>query len=247
MRTLFALIRKDLKGYFDQPTGYILIVIFVALLSYSFFQNVFGTEEASLRALFTVEFTIERPSLPWLLAIFVPAATMRLLAEEQRDGTLEILLTQPIQGWVVLGSKFIVGMIFVAIAILSTVGIPIALATAGNLDWGAVAAQYIGSLFLAASMVAVGLFTSSLTRNQIVSFILGLFLIMLLMFIGLDRIAVTLPSRIATLLQTLSPVTHFSSIARGVIDLRDVLYFISLVFTFLSATPKAPNSGSWLT
>ncbi len=235
--TSYALIRKDLKGYFDQPTGYILIVIFVALLAYWFFQTVFTTEEASLRALFTVEFTIERPSLPWLLAIFVPAATMRLLAEEQRDGTLEILLTQPIQGWIVLAAKFAAGMIFVSVAILATLGIPILMEiTAGDLDWGAVAAQYIGSIFLAGAMVSVGLFTSSLTRNQIVAFILALFFIMVLMFIGLDEVAVTLPSRIATLLQTLSPVTHFSSIARGVIDLRDVLYFVALIFTFLSAT-----------
>ena len=98
----FALIRKDLKGYFDQPTGYILIVIFVAMLSWAFFKTALLMGEASLRPLFTVEFAIDRPSLPWLMTLFIPAATMRLLSEEQRDGTLETLLTQPIRGWVVL-------------------------------------------------------------------------------------------------------------------------------------------------
>lgn len=236
MRSFLALIRKDLKGYFDQPTGYILIVVFLALLSWSFFRSAFVTSEASLRPLFTVDFAVESPSIPWLLALLVPAATMRLLAEEQRDGTLEILLTQPIRGWVILFAKFTAGLVFVGVAILSTIGIPLSLMTAGNLDWGAIIAQYIGSIFLAASLVSIGLFTSSLTRNQIVSFILGLFVTLVLMLLGLDAVSVTLPGQFATLLQSLSPVTHFSSIARGVIDLRDVLYFVALVSTFLSAT-----------
>lgn len=236
MRSFIALARKDLKGYFDQPTGYILIVVFLVLLSWSFFRSAFVTSEASLRPLFTVDFAVESPSIPWLLALLVPAATMRLLAEEQRDGTLEILLTQPIQGWVILLAKFAAGLLFVIIAIASTLGIPISLMTAGSLDWGAIAAQYIGSVFLAAALVAIGLFTSSLTRNQIVAFILGLFATLVLMLVGLDAVGVTLPAQIATLLQSLSPVTHFSSIARGVIDLRDALYFVALVSTFLSAT-----------
>ncbi len=233
---LFALVKKDIKSYFDQPAAYILIVPFVAVLSYVFFSQALLTAEASLRPLFTVDFQIDNPSLPWLLAIFVPAATMKLLAEENRDGTLELLLTHPIRGWIVLLSKFLSGFLFVAFSILATIGIPIAVQTAGNLDIGAAAGQYVGSLFLAASFVSIGLFTSSLTRNQVVAFILGLSLTMMLMIMGLDIVAVTLPQRLASLLQDLSPVTHFSSVARGVIHLRDVLYFIALVSTFLSAT-----------
>ena len=233
---LFALVKKDVKSYFDQPAAYILIVPFVAVLAYVYFSSALLTAEASLRPMFTVDFQIDSPSLPWLLAIFVPAATMRLLAEENRDGTLELLLTHPIRGWIVLLSKFLAGFIFVAFAILATVGIPIAVTTAGNLDIGAAVGQYVSSLFLAAAFVSIGLFTSSLTRNQIVAFILGLSLTMILMVMGLDIVAVTLPPRMASLLQDLSPVTHFSSIARGVIHLRDVLYFVALVSTFLSAT-----------
>ena len=234
---MLALVKKDIKGYFDQPTAYILIVPFVAVLSYVYFTSGILLGEATLRPLFTIEFTIWPPSLPWLLAVFVPAATMRLLAEESRDGTLEMLLTHPIKGWIVLLSKFLAGFIFVAFMIFSTVGIPIAVQTAGGeLDVGAAIGQYVGSLLLAASFVSIGLFTSSLTRNQIVAFILGLAATMALMIMGHDSVAVTLPARLATLLQDLSPVTHFSSIARGVIHLRDVLYFIALAATFLSAT-----------
>ena len=231
-----ALIKKDLKGYFDQPTGYILIVVFVAMLSWSFFQSAFLIGEASLRPLFTVDFAIDKPSLPWLLALFIPAATMRLLSEEQRDGTLETLLTQPIRGWVVLLAKFTSGLLFVSIAILATIGIPLTLTSAGDLDWGASISQYIGSIFLAGSLVSIGLFTSSLTRNQIVSFILGLTVSMALMIMGLEIVAITLPSTAANLLQLLSPITHFENIGRGIIDLRDILYFLSLISTFLSAT-----------
>ena len=128
MNSLIPLVKKDLRGYFDQPTGYILIVIFVGVISYLFFfVSAFNsTSEASVRDLFTL--------LPWLLALFVPASTMRLLAEEQRDGTLEILLTQPIRGWVVLAAKFVSGMVFVSVAIIATIGIPIALETVGNLE-----------------------------------------------------------------------------------------------------------------
>ena len=233
---LFALVKKDVKSYFDQPTAYILIVPFVAVLAYVYFSQALLTAEASLRPMFTVDFQIDSPSLPWLLAIFVPAATMRLLAEENRDGTMELLLTHPIRGWIVLLSKFLAGFIFVGFAILATVGIPIAVTTAGNLDIGAAVGQYVSSLFLAAAFVSIGLFTSSLTRNQIVAFILGLSFTMILMVMGLDIVAITLPQRMASLLQDLSPVTHFSSIARGVIHLRDVLYFVALISTFMVAT-----------
>ena len=165
MRSFYALVKKDLKGYFDQPTGYVLLVIFVGVSSYIFFQTALENEEASLRPLFSL--------FPWMLAIFVAASTMRLVAEEQRDGTLEILLTQPIRAWSVLLSKLVAALLFVGTGVVLTIGIPIALETAGDLDRGAVVAQYLGTFLLTASLVSIGLFTSSLTRNQIVAFILG--------------------------------------------------------------------------
>ena len=236
MRSFNALLRKDLKSYFAQPTGYVLLVIFVGVASYLFFfVSAFRTnEEASIRELFSVQSLF---TLPWLLVIFIPASTMRLLAEEQRDGTLEILLTQPVQTWSVLLAKFVAGLVFVGVAIIATLGIPIALILADKpLDIGAFIAQYVGSIFLAASFISIGLFTSSTTRNQIVAFIMGVFLTAVLMLVGLDIVIDSLPNRVSELLLTLSPVTHFEKIARGVIDLRDVLYFLALVSTFLSAS-----------
>ena len=228
MTSFFTLVRKDLKSYFDQPTGYILLVIFSGIVSFLFFRTVINTQEASLRPLLD--------TLPWLLAIFVPASTMRLISEEQRDGTLELLITQPLKIWAVIGSKFISGLAFVLTGIALTVFIPIALQTAGDLDEGAIVAQYLGTFFITASFVSIGLFTSALTRNQIVSFILALSIIVLLMICGMPLITLVLPSGLAVLVQDLSPLTHFSAISRGVLDLRDVLYFTALVSTFISAT-----------
>ena len=228
MNSIIQLVRKDIKSYFDQPTGFILLVIFVVSTCYFFFRNTLSIGEASLIPLFQI--------MPWFLSILVSATTMRLLAEEQRDGTLETLLTQPIRGWIVLLAKFTSGLLFVSIAIVATIGIPLSLTSAGDLDWGASISQYIGSIFLAGCLVSIGLFTSSLTRNQIVSFILGLTVSMALMIMGLEIVAITLPSTAANLLQLLSPITHFDNIGRGIIDFRDILYFLSLISTFLCGT-----------
>ena len=230
MNTFLALLRKDLKGYFDQPTGYVLLVIFVGVTSWLFFRTALaaGSQDASLRALFD--------ALPFILAIFIPAATMRLFAEELRDGTLELLLTQPLRSWTVLGSKFASGLTFVTTGIILTIGIPLLLETSGNMDTGAIAAQYIGSIFFAGSLVAIGMFGSSLTRNQIVAFILALFINIVLIVIGLSFVTLTVPSSVAVLMQDLSPLTHFGNMAKGVIALRDVIYFIALIALFLSGT-----------
>jgi len=230
MSTFLALLRKDLKGYFDQPTGYVLLVIFVGTISWLFFRTALaaGSQEASLRALFD--------ALPFILAIFIPAATMRLFAEELRDGTLELLLTQPLRSWTVLGSKFTSGLTFVTTGIILTIGIPILLETSGNMDGGAIAAQYIGAIFFAGSLVAIGIFSSSLTKNQIVSFIVALFINIVLIVIGLSFVTLTVPSSVAVLMEDLSPLTHFGNMAKGVLALRDVIYFVALTALFLSGT-----------
>ena len=229
MGSIFAVVKKDLKGYFDQPTGYILLVIFAALLAGLGFRQLFIAPEASMRAIISLW-------LPMLLTLFVPAATMRLVSEEQRDGTLETLLTQPLRTWYVIAAKFIAGFAFVSVGIIASLGIPIALQTAGDMDIGAVIAQYFGTFLMTASYVAIGLFASSLTRNQMVALIIGLSTIGILTLAGMPIVTLALPSRFAVLIQDLSPLTHYSSITRGVLDLRDLLYFAALIMTFLSAT-----------
>ena len=223
-----ALILKDLKSFFDQPTGYVLLILFVGLLSYFFFRSALVGGQASLRPLMNL--------LPWFFAILVPATTMRLLAEEERDGTIELLLTHPVREIDVVVSKFAAGWLFIGSGLVATIPIPLALMTAGTLDLGAVIAQYVGALLLAAALVAVGLFTSSFTRNQIVAFLLGVALTFALLFSGLEFVYVPLPAQAGTLVRDLSLLTHFESVGRGVLDISDLLYFSGLVLAFLSLT-----------
>ena len=153
MNSLIQLVKKDVRSYFDQPTGFILLVIFVGSTCYFFFRNALTVGEASLIPLFQI--------MPWFLSILVSASTMRLIAEEQRDGTLELLLTHPIIGWHIVLSKFLSGLIFSSIGILLTIGLPITLISAGNLDIGAIIAQYLGAILLTGAFVSIGVFTSS--------------------------------------------------------------------------------------
>lgn len=234
MRIYLALLRKDLKSYFDQPTGYILLVIFVTSLAalefYSriLISGILSSNQASVLPLMQW--------LPWVLMLIAPVATMRLVAEELRDGTLEILLTQPLQTWAVILSKFSAGLTFISIGILMTIITPLTLFSAGNPDIGVLVAQYIGSILLAAALVSIGLFASSLTRSQVVPAIGAIFISLILLGIGHPEVALGLPSGWARLLQDISPLTHFLNIVRGTLDVRDVLYFIALTGTFLSGT-----------
>ncbi len=226
LRPFLALVVKDLKGYFDQPTGYILLVILAATLSFLFFREALLTSEASLRPLFN--------TLPWVLGVFVPAVTMRLVAEEDRDGTLELLFTHPIRDWTIVLAKFVAAELFLMAGIGATIAIALLLETAGDLDRGATVAQYLGSFLLTGSFIAIGLFTSGLTRNQIVAFIIGVTANFVLLAIGVDTFLLAVPAGVAAVLQGLSPLTHFEKIARGVLDMRDMVYFLALILTFLS-------------
>ena len=161
---------------------------------------------------------------------------MRLFAEEQRDGTLELLFTHPIRVLSVVVAKFLSAVVFVGVGVLLTVGIPLAISTAGDIDSGAAVAQYIGTFLLVGALVSIGMFTSSLTRNQIVAFILSFTVFVVLLLIGLEFVTLALPREIAILFQNLSPTTHFSDLTRGVLNLRDVLYFLMLMSLFISAT-----------
>ena len=147
MRPFAALVIKDIKGYLDQPTGYIFLVILVTALSVLFFRTSLLTTEASLRPMFDM--------LPWVLAVFVPATTMRLVAEEDRDGTLELLFTHPIRDWLIVLAKFVSAQLFVSAGIIATIVVALLLETAGDLDRGAATAQYLGSFGLTSAFVAI--------------------------------------------------------------------------------------------
>ncbi|MFV1986548.1 MAG: Gldg family protein [Gemmatimonadota bacterium] len=223
-----TIVRRELRSYFDQATAYILLVVFLSVNFFFFFQSAYELGEATLRPMLGL--------LPWLLLFFVPAVCMRALAEERHEGTLELVLAQPISVSEFLIGKFLGVLSFLAIAMLATIGVPIGLSLGADIAIGVVFAQYVGSIFLIAAMVSIGLWASSMTRNQVTAFILGITIAFTLYMIGLEVVILSLPPALSVVAARLGILGHFQNVARGVIDLRDVLYFAAVTAAFLSLT-----------
>lgn len=230
-----VILLREIKSFFGSATGYLVIAIF--LLLNGLFLWVFDGEYNILQSGFadlSPFFTLS----PWIFLFLIPAVTMRSFSDERKQGTLELLLTKPLTTWQIVCGKFLGSFVLILIAILPTLvyvyvlqglGLP-----EGNLDTGSTAGSYLGLLFLAAGYCAIGIFTSSLTENQIVAFLLSVILCFLIYF-GFSALGNTS----AALQQYLSPLgmsAHFDSMARGVIDTRDLVYFVSVSFLFLSLT-----------
>ncbi len=222
---IWTVAKHELRGYFDQPTAYVLAVAFLAISLFLLFRTLYASGVASLRPLFDL--------LPLLFAIFIPAVTMRSLAEERRARTLEWLMAQPLTESEVVQGKFLGDWLFVMIVLAGTVPTAVGVLLASSADPGIVLAQYVGAAFLAAQFVALGVWASSVTRNQITAFIVGAGLCFLLFLVGLPVVQIGLPPVLANPLARLSVVSHFENVARGVVDLRDALYFVSTTVLFL--------------
>ena len=217
--------RRELAGFFDQATAYILIVAFLSLGIFLEFRSLYAANIATLRPFFDL--------LPWLFAILIPAATMRSLAEERRSGTLEWLLAHPFNEIETVLGKFVGNWIFALVALAGTLPMSIGVLLASEADPGIVTAQYVGASLLAAQFVAIGLWASSMTRNQITSFMLAIAVSLALVLIGLPVVQIGLTPMLGGAAARLSVIGHFENVARGVIDLRDILYFLSTAALFL--------------
>jgi ABC-type uncharacterized transport system involved in gliding motility auxiliary subunit len=220
-----SIARRELKALFDQPIAYILLVVFTGVNALLFFREVEVYNIASLRPM--LDF------LPWLLLFLVPAVTMRALAEDLRSGTLEVVLAQPITELELLLGKYLGQLLFLLIALAITLSVPLGLALGTAPALGIIVAQYAGAALLVAGLAAVGVWASSVSQNQITAFIVGVFVMFLLIFVGLDQLLVGLPPRLGAIAGALGVLSHFSQIARGVIDLRDAVYFVTLAALFL--------------
>ena len=225
MSPIRTIARREVKALFDQPIAYILLVVFTGVNALLFFRQVEAYNIASLRPM--LDF------LPWLLLFLVPAVTMRALAEDLRSGTLEVVLAQPITELQLLLGKYCGQVLFLLIALAITLTVPLGLALGTAPELGIVVAQYVGAALLIAGLTAVGVWASSVSQNQITAFIVGVFVMFLLIFVGLDQLLVGLPPRLGAIAGALGVLSHFSQIARGVIDLRDAVYFVTLAALFL--------------
>ena len=227
--------KKELRTFFDSHIAYIVITIFLLICGWFFFSDLFLVNQASMRNLFGI--------IPFIFMFFVPAVTMRLISEEKRSGTIEVLVTFPVKDHEIILGKFLAGLILIAVAVILTLVYVITLSGIGDFDFGSVVSGYIGLVFLGAAYLSIGIFTSSLTQNQIVAFITS-FVIIFALFM-LDKVLMFMPTLLASFLEYLSVSYHFSNISRGVIDSRDVIYYLSLIFFFLFLAVRALENRKW--
>ena len=234
MRQVPHIFKKEFRTYFVSPIAYIVISIFLIVTGWFFFSTFFLFNQANLRNFFSL--------LPVVFAFVVPAVTMRLFSEELNVGSYEILLTMPVTYREVVLGKFLAGVAFVTAMLLPTLAYPVTITFLGDLDWGPVVGGYVGAVLLGASFSAVGLFASSLTRNQIVAFIVGVAVCFALVLI--DKILFFLPSPLVGVLEYLGADYHFENISKGILDSRDIIYFLSVIFISLYATHLAMEEKS---
>jgi ABC-2 type transport system permease protein len=226
-QNILPIFRRELRSYFNSPVAYVVIVVFLAIIGWFFTSNLFLVNVASMRIVFEL--------VPLVFLFFVPAITMRLLAEEKKSGTLELLTTKPVTDAEIVIAKFLAAWALLAAALVPTLLYLVTMMALGSIDLGPVIAGYIGLLLMGGAYIAIGIFASSLTENQIIAFITS-FLIVLALFL-MDKVLMYVPEGLASTLEFLAVDYHFSNIARGVIDSRDIIYFASLLgFSLLLAT-----------
>jgi ABC-2 type transport system permease protein len=237
MQNIMSIFKREFKAFFLSPIAYIFITVYLIATAFLFFQGFFIMDQADMRGYFGI--------LPWVFLFFVPAITMRSWAEEKKMKTLELLLTWPVKDFEVVVGKFLASFSLLVIVLLLSLTIPISIAIIGHPDAGQIIGQYIGSMLMGAAYVAIGLWVSSLTENQIVAFILGVVLTFVLFIIGHPFMTMMLPSAVVPLFTYIGLNSHFESIGRGVIDSRDIIYYLSVIGFFLFLNVCSISSRKW--
>lgn len=239
MNRVWIITKRELSGFFDSLIAYVMIILFLGLsgsFTWLFGTNVFMLGQANLSIFYDIAF--------WSLFFFIPAITMRMIAEENKSGTIELLITKAVSdGQIVLG-KFLACLILVLVALLCTIPYYITISQLGNVDDGGVIGGYLGMILLAGSYISIGLFASSLTQNQIVAFLIALFIGIFFHMI-FDVIGSGLTGSLGELFNFLSMRTHVESLSRGVIDTRDIIYFLSIILVGLVGTQIMLSKRNW--
>ncbi|HEY6866129.1 MAG TPA: ABC transporter permease [Candidatus Eisenbacteria bacterium] len=234
-----AVAARELRAYFNSAIAYVFLTVFAGAALFTFFNvgAFFARGVADLRGLFG--------PLPLLMILLVPALTMRLWAEEQKQGTLEVLLTLPVRDHELVLGKFLASWALLACGLLLTLVLPVTAGALGRLDLGPVLGGYLGALLLGGAYLAVGQFLSASTENQILAFMLALVVCLALYGVGTEAFAGLFADRTAAILRAIGTGSRFQSIARGVVDLRDLVYYASLTVFFLVACVMAVRSRRW--
>jgi len=230
MRQIWTIAKRELGSYFDSLMAYIMMAAFLGFsgfFTWIFGADVFFVKQASLQAFFGIAY--------WTLFFFIPAITMRLFAEENKTGTIELLLTRPVNDWQVISGKFMATLMLILIALGLTLPYYITISTLGPVDHGAVWSGYFGLILISCAYISIGLFASSLSNNQIVAYLVAL-VIGIFFHIIFDLLAGSLTGILGEIISFLSISSHFESISRGVIDSRDLIFLLSVTFIGLILT-----------
>ena len=236
MKNIYTIFKKEFYSYFTTPMAYIFLVVFTLVNGYFFSNTFFLIGQSDLRALFNI--------VPMVYLFFIPAITMSLIAKEKNSGTMEVLCTLPIKDYELVLGKYLSSLSLIFTGLLFTSIHFITLVKFGtNVDYGAIFTGYLGLFFVGAVYAAIGTFSSSLFDNQVVAFIIGVFIV--LMFFLFDKLLIFVPNFLAGTIQYLSVDYHFSNISRGVIDTRNIVYFLSVIGVFLFLTVQFLSSRKW--
>ncbi len=239
MSQVWTITSREFWGYFRSLTAYFFIVLFVGTVNFIFIWfSLLGGGQAEMRMFF--EFAI------YGLWLFVPAITMRSWAEEKKLGTDELLLTLPIRDWEAVLGKYFAGVIFIAVSLALTFMVPLSVSRLGDPDWGPIITGYLGLLLLGSALLAMGVAVSSMTENQFIAFLITL--LAGLAFLAVEELFsfLALPGLVGFLVQYLDMGHHFDSIGRGVVDTRDVIYYLSVIAFFIFLNIRSVESRKWL-
>ncbi|HXI59498.1 MAG TPA: ABC transporter permease subunit [Polyangia bacterium] len=235
MSPALVISKREIRTYFNSPIAYIVVTVFTIITGYLFFTQLFIEKQADMRGLFGV--------MPLLFMFLVPAITMRLLAEEKGSGTLELLITMPVRDWEIVVGKFLAALALICTALALTLVFALTVKSMGPLDKGPTIGGYVGLVLMGGAYASIGLMASSYTRNQIVAFIVSFAICFALYLLG--RISQFVPESLQALFSFLSIDTHFENISRGVIDTRDVIYYLSVMAVCLLLATVSLESRKW--
>ena len=235
MTPALVISRREIRTYFNSPVAYIVVPVFVIITGYLFFTQLFVEKQADMRGFFNI--------MPLLFMFMIPAITMRLLADEKASGTLELLITMPVRDSEVVIGKFLAAMALLCTAIGLTLVFAITVKSLGPLDRGPTIGGYLGLVLMGCAYVSIGVMASALTRNSIVSFIVAFAISFVLYLLG--KLTQFLPTSLQGLVSYLSIDAHFENIGRGVIDSRDVIYYLSMITVSLLVATLSLESRRW--
>jgi ABC-2 type transport system permease protein len=235
MSPALVISKREIRTYFNSPVAYIVVSVFTIVFAFFFFNNLFVEKQADMRSFFSLA--------PLMFCFFAPAVTMRLLAEEKGSGTIELLITMPVRDWEVVVGKWLAAMALLCTTLALTLVFAITVARLGPLDKGPALGGYIGLLLMGGAYIAIGVMASSFTRNQVVSLILAFGICFALFLFG--KVLPFVPERLQPIISFLSTDTHFENVSRGVIDSRDVVYYLSVIVVTLLIATTSLESRKW--